>query len=386
MSKNTDNRGALDGIVIADFSRVLAGPYSTMLLADMGATVIKVESPAGDETRSWTPPKWQDEATYYLSINRNKHSLVLDFSDETDLKTAREIATKADIFIENFKPGGLAKFGLDYESIKKLNPEIIYASITGFGSGAGASLPGYDLLVQAASGLMSLTGTSDGSPLRAGVAVIDVITGLHTAIGVLAALNHKNLTGEGQHVETNLMSSALSALVNQASAALMTDTVPTRMGNEHPSIFPYGPFQTGNGELIIATGNTRQFQALCDVLGVPDVGQNADYATVALRNENRAALGPKIEAALASKSAAEWFQLLSKSGVPCAPINTVAEGINHGVKLGLEPIVETGEGKRRIKSIANPIKFSVTQASYHKSPPLLGQDKEWVKNWLDKKA
>lgn len=260
--------GALDGIVIADFSRVLAGPYATMLLADLGATVIKVESSSGDETRSWTPPSIDGKATYYLSVNRNKKSIVLDFTDPDDLATARSIVERADVLVENFKPGGLEKYGLGYEDMRACNPKLIYASITGFGTMGGANLPGYDLLVQASSGLMSLTGSADGPPMRAGVAVVDVMTGLHTAVGILAALHRRDVAGIGQRIETNLMSSALSGLVNQSAAFALTGEVPHRMGNEHPSIYPYEPIPTGDGNLIIAVGNDRQFGALCRVLGL----------------------------------------------------------------------------------------------------------------------
>ena len=262
-------QGPLSGTIIADFGRVLAGPYCTMLLADMGATVIKVESPIGDETRAWMPPEHEGKSTYYLSINRNKLSIELDFSDPGDLATARELAARADVVIENFKPGGLEKFGLDYQSVAAQNPDVIFTSITGFGTAGGASLPGYDLLVQAASGLMSLTGAPETEPFRAGVAVVDVFTGMHACIGILAALNHRRVTGEGQRVEVNLMSSALSGLVNQTGAYAIAGVVPTRMGNEHPSIYPYEPIATGDGEIVLAIGNDRQFRVLCRELGTP---------------------------------------------------------------------------------------------------------------------
>lgn len=382
MQPTNEKRGALDGVVIADFGRVLAGPYATMLLADMGATVIKVEGPTGDETRSWTPPVWQDEATYYLAINRNKKSIVLDFNDPKDLATAKQIAAKADVLVENFKPGGLAQFGLDYDSLSETNPGLIYASITGFGTFGGANMPGYDLLVQASSGMMSLTGAQDGSPMRMGVAVIDVMTGLHAAIGILSALNHRNNTGEGQRVEVNLLSSALSGLVNQASATLLSDSVPSRMGNEHPSIFPYGPFPTGDGDIVIATGNNRQFATLCAVLGLEGVHEDQQFASVALRNANRELLRPILEAALADKTAAEWAKLMQDKQVPCAPINDVRQGIELGERLGLAPVIEVGEGDRVIKGIANPISFSQSPTSYRAAPPKLGADSAWVREWL----
>ncbi|HLJ82040.1 MAG TPA: CoA transferase, partial [Ktedonobacterales bacterium] len=227
--------GPLDGILVADFARVLAGPYCTMLLADLGATVIKVESPAGDDTRTWMPPVRDGVSTYYLAINRNKRSVTLDFKQPEDLRLAQELSARADVFIENFKPGGLTRYGLHYDAVAQRNPSVVYASISGFGTAAkGASLPGYDLVVQAVSGLMSLTGDPDGPAYRAGISVFDVIAGLHTTIGILAALHHRDRTGEGQHVDISLMASALSGMVNQTSAYVAGGVVPTRMGNAHP--------------------------------------------------------------------------------------------------------------------------------------------------------
>ncbi len=252
--------GPLSGLLVADFSRVLAGPYATMLLADLGADVIKVESPAGDDTRHWVPPVTGDgTSTYFMAINRNKRSVALDLKTEEDLTAAQELARRADVFVENFKPGGLRRFGLDYETVSQHNPEIVYASISGFGSGLGKDLPGYDLMVQAMSGLMSLTGAADGPPFRAGISVFDVIAGLHTGFGILAALLHRAATGQGQHVEANLMSSALSGMVNQTSAWVAGGVVPFRMGNAHPSLFPYEPLPTKDGELIVTAGNDAQF-------------------------------------------------------------------------------------------------------------------------------
>src|SRR3712207_6066607 len=248
----TPGRGPLAGLLVADFSRVLAGPYATMLLADLGAEVVKVESPAGDDTRSWAPPVRDGVSTYYLGVNRNKRSIALDLTDDDDAAAARELARRADVLVENFKPGGLARFGLDYATVAEGNPGIVYASISGFGSGPeGRKLPGYDLIVQAISGLMSLTGDPDGDPYRAGVAVFDVMAGLHATIGVLSALNLRRETGRGQHVEVNLLSSALSGLVNQTSAYVAGDVVPFRMGNSHPSLFPYEPLPCSDGDLIV---------------------------------------------------------------------------------------------------------------------------------------
>src|SRR5215471_15256162 len=278
--------GPLDGLLIADFSRVLAGPYCTMLLGDLGATVIKVESPSGDDTRNWIPPDRNGVSTYYMAINRNKRSITLDFNDPTDLQLAYNLSSRADIFIENFKPGGLKRFGLDYDSIQKLNAEIIYASISGFGTAQGASLPGYDLIVQAMSGLMSLTGDPDGPAYRSGISVFDVMAGMHTTIGILAALNHRNRTGEGQHVEVSLLASALSGLVNHTSAYVAGGVTPRRMGNAHPSLFPYEPLPTADKDLIIIAGNNGQFRQLCNVIGLPDLPNDPRFTNNDDRTRN----------------------------------------------------------------------------------------------------
>ena len=252
MTTDGAGRGPLSGLVVADFSRILAGPYATMLLADLGADVVKVESPGGDDTRTWAPPVRDGVSTYYLGVNRNKRSVALDLTDPDDVAAARELARRADVLVENFKPGGLARFGLDHATVSTTNPGIVYASISGFGSGPGGrSLPGYDLIVQAISGLMSLTGDPDGDPYRAGVAVFDVMAGLHATIGVLSALNLRRETGRGQHVEVDLLSSALSGLVNQTSAYVAGDVVPFRMGNSHPSLFPYEPLPCSDGDLVV---------------------------------------------------------------------------------------------------------------------------------------
>lgn len=373
--------GPLSGQVVVDFSRVLAGPYSTMMLADLGATVIKVEGPSGDDTRHWTPPVRDEDATYFLSINRNKYDIVLDFSDADDLKVAQKLAARADILVENFKPGGLKKFGLDYDSVSATNAEVIYASVTGFG--AHNALPGYDLLVQAMSGFMSVTGSPEGSPYRAGVAVFDVITGLHTTIGIMAAIQQKNLTGEGQLVETNLMSSAMSGLANQSGAYAAAGVTPTRMGNAHPSLYPYQPMATKDGELIVAAANDGQFATLAKVLGRPDWIENEHFAKAKTRNANRDELEPQLLEALQARTAQEWFEKLTAVGLPCAPINSIAQGVERARDLGLEPIVDTGQGERVIPTIRNPIRLAKSEVSYDLAPPELGADSDRVRAWID---
>jgi crotonobetainyl-CoA:carnitine CoA-transferase CaiB-like acyl-CoA transferase len=374
--------GPLDGLLIADFSRVLAGPYCTMLLGDLGATVIKVESPSGDDTRTWLPPTRNGIATYYLSINRNKRSVVLDFNDQTDVQLARELAARADIFIENFKPGGLKRFRLDYDTVREQNPGIIYASISGFGTAQGASLPGYDLIVQAVSGLMSLTGDPDGPAYRSGISVFDTMAGLHVTIGILAALNHRSCTGEGQHVEVSLLASALSGLVNHTSAYVAGGVVPTRMGNAHPSLFPYEPLPTADQDLIIAVGNNGQFKKMCEVLDLPNLPLDPRFAQTEDRNHNREALRPLLVERLRTRPANEWFQRLSAAGVPCGPINSIAGGVELAKELGLAPIVEVGSGDDAVPMIRHPITFSLTPPRHVLPPPALGQDSEQIRAWL----
>jgi crotonobetainyl-CoA:carnitine CoA-transferase CaiB-like acyl-CoA transferase len=377
-----DGPGPLEGVVIADFSRILAGPYATMLLADLGATVIKVESPGGDDTRTWVPPVLDEVSTYYLSINRNKRSIALDLKDAADLEVARALSARADVLIENFKPGGLRRFGLDYASVQERNPAIIYSSISGFGPGKGASLPGYDLLVQGVSGLMSLTGDPDGPPFRAGISVFDVMAGMHSAIGILAALHHRDLTGEGQLIETNLLSSALSGLVNQTSAYVAGGFVPERMGNAHLSLFPYEPLATKDRDLLVIAGNNGQFRTLVTALGSPELADDERFDSVGKRNDNREQLRPLLLEPLAARGAEEWFALLTDAGVPCGPINTVQGGVELAERLGLEPVVEPSRDGRSVPSIRNPITMSKTPASYRTPPPALGEDDQLIREWL----
>jgi crotonobetainyl-CoA:carnitine CoA-transferase CaiB-like acyl-CoA transferase len=383
LTSATGRSRALSGLLVADFSRVLAGPYCTMLLADLGAEVVKVESPAGDDTRSWLPPVTSDgTSTYFLAINRNKRSVALDLRDPDDLAAARELASRADVFVQNFKPGGLARFGLDYESVSAANPAIIYASISGFGAGGGGDLPGYDLMVQAMSGLMSLTGDPSGPPYRAGISVFDVISGLHTAYGILAALVHRAATGEGQHVEASLMASALSGMVNQTSAFVAGGTVPMRMGNSHPSLFPYEPLPTRNGDLIVTAGNDAQFRKLCDVIGAPQLPADPRFARTEDRTANRDLLRPLLVERLAARTAAEWFGELIAAGVPCGPINTVDAGIAFARDVGLDPVVAAGRGASAVPTIRHPLTFSRTPPRYDLPPPALDEHGEQIRSWL----
>ena len=371
-------QGPLHGLLVADFSRILAGPYATMLLADLGAQVIKVEGPGGDDTRTWMPPVRDGVSTYYLGINRNKRSISLNLKDAADQEVARSLAQRADIMIENFKPGGLARFGLDFESVLSLNPKIIYASISGFGSGGGADLPGYDLMVQAISGLMSLTGDADGPPYRAGISVFDVMAGMHATIGILSALHHRAATGRGQHVEVNLLSSALSGLVNHSSGYVAGGTIPFRMGNAHPSLFPYEPLPTADGELIVIAGNDGQFRKLCQVLDLPDLPSDPRFARNQDRTANRAELRPILLERLAKRGKDEWFHDLIAAGVPCAPINTIDGGVALATELGLDPVIEAGG----VPGVRNPITFSETPPAYELPPPGLDEHGEEIRAWL----
>ncbi len=370
--------GPLAGLLVADFSRILAGPYATMLLADLGAQVVKVESPGGDDTRTWMPPVRDGVSTYYLGVNRNKRSIALDLKDAADLAAAQELARRADVLIENFRPGGLARFGLDYDTVAATNEKIIYASISGFGSGAGAWMPGYDLMVQAISGLMSLTGDPAGEPFRAGISVFDVMAGLHASIGILAALHSRDATGTGQHVEVNLLSSALSGLVNHSSGYVAGGTVPFRMGNAHPSLFPYEPMPTADGELIVIAGNDGQFRKLCQVLELPGLPDDPRFAHNQDRTANRELLRPILVERLSRRTKDEWFRDLLKAGVPCAPINTIDGGVALAEELGLDPVVTVGG----IPGVRNPISFSATPARYELPPPGLDEHGEEIRRWL----
>lgn len=377
---NTASHGVLSGIVVADFSRVLAGPYATMLLADMGATVIKVESPTGDDTRAWRPPVRDEQATYFLSVNRNKHAITLDLKNDDDLAVAHKLLARADVFIENWKPGGMEKFGMDPGSVAERYPHLVHASITGFGTHGGAQLPGYDLLAQAASGLMDITGEPESAGQKAGVAIFDVVTGLHAAVGILGALQERQRSGKGQHIAVNLMSSALSGLVNQASAYVAGGVVPTRMGNDHPSLAPYGPFAAADQPLIIAVGNDGQFRRLADALGVPELADNERYATNPARNAHREQLRSELETRLRHKTASEWVEELRQVQIPCSEVFTIAQGVEFAEEIGLEPVQPTGP--ERVPTVKHPIDYSRSAVTYDKAPPKLNEDAEAILEWL----
>jgi crotonobetainyl-CoA:carnitine CoA-transferase CaiB-like acyl-CoA transferase len=367
--------GALDDLKILDFSRVLAGPFATMLLADLGAEVLKVERPGvGDDTRGWGPPfDERGQATYFASVNRNKRSAALDLGDPDDVVRARALAAEADVIVENFRPGLLDSVGLGYEDVRRDRPAVIYCSITAFGRGAGAELAGYDLLVQAVGGLMSITGPSDGEPQKVGVAIVDVLAGLFAAVGILAAVHHRDVTGEGQRVEVDLLTSVLAALVNQGSGYTIGGVIPRRLGNAHPSIVPYELFDTADGQLVLAVGTDRQFQSLCAVLGSTDLAGDERFATNAQRVQHRGTLRLELERRLAGSSARAWAEKLTTARVPAGTVNDLAGAFSLAASLGLEPIVEVAsEDGRSIRLTRNPIGLSVTPPTYRSAPPDLG--------------
>ncbi|QWF83903.1 CaiB/BaiF CoA transferase family protein [Amycolatopsis sp. CA-230715] len=369
--------GALDGLLVADFSRVLAAPYATMLLGDLGAEVIKVERPdGGDDTRAWGPPFAGDEATYFLSVNRNKRSLTLDLRTEDGHRRATELVRRADVVIENFRPGTMAGHGLDPERVRSLNPRAVYCSVTGFGAGGGAALPGYDLLAQAVGGLMSVTGPAPGEPVKVGVALVDVLTGLHAAVGILAALRHRERTGEGQLVEVNLLSTLLSGMVNQSAGYTLADVVPAAMGNRHPSIAPYAVFPAADRPIVLAVGTDRQFTALCEGIGL---AEDPRFATNPQRVEHAEELTELITERLAARTADDWFAALSPLGVPCGPVNDLDGAFALAEELGLRPLVPSRDGNL----VANPIGLSRTPPGYHRPPPRLGEHTEDLESWLD---
>jgi crotonobetainyl-CoA:carnitine CoA-transferase CaiB-like acyl-CoA transferase len=379
----TSARAPLDGVVVADFSRVLAGPLASMYLADLGATVIKVERPrVGDDTRAWGPPFVGDVSTYYTSVNRNKLSVTLDLGDPADLELAQSLARRADVFIENFRPGKLGDFGLDAASVLAANPRAVYASVSGFGSGAGADLPGYDFVVQAVGGLMSITGEADGSPTKVGVALVDVLTGLHATIAVLAALRERETSGRGQHVEVNLLSSLLASLVNQGAGYINGAGVPAAMGNQHPSIAPYETLATSDGPLAVAVGNDRQFATMAQALGRADLAGDPRFVTNRDRVAHRKELVGELEAALAGRDAADWTKLLGDQGIPCGPVNDLAEAIALAESLDLAPVVSLPSPAGDIATLASPLTLHRTPVRYHRAPPTLGADSEAVRRWL----
>ena len=378
----------LDGIRVIDLTRVLAGPWCTQILGDLGAEVIKIENPErGDDTRQWGPPWLKDEqgeltseSAYYLSANRNKSSVTLNLKSKQGQDILKQLVAKSDVFIENFKVGGLKKYGLDYESLQAINPGLIYVSITGFGqTGPLANQPGYDYLIQGLGGLMSITGLPDGVPgaggQRVGVAISDLTTGMYATIGILSALHHRHQTGEGQYIDLALLDTQVGWLANQASNYLIGGKVPGRTGAWHPNLAPYQPFATSDGEVIIAVGNDRQFQALCVFIALPELASDARFATNPMRNQNREALIEILSKEVKAQPSAYWLQGLPEAGVPCSAINTIDQTFAHEqVKARNMKIDLPHPLAGKIESVANPLNFSKTPVEYKKAPPLHGAD------------
>jgi len=377
--------GPLEGVLVADFSRVLAAPMATMLLGDLGADVVKVERPgAGDETRAWGPPFVNGQSAYYLAVNRNKRGITLDLASEEGQRAARALAERADVLVENFRPGTMDRLGLGYAALRERNPGLVFCSVSGFGGGAGAALPGYDFLVQALGGLMSVTGQPgpDGEPTKVGVALVDVLTGMYLLTVTLAALYERERTGQGQRVEVNLLSSALAGLVNQASTYVTTGQVPRRMGNQHPSIAPYETLHTADRPLAVAVGNDGQFAHLCEALGAPQLATDPRFARNADRVTNRAALVAELEQRLASRPAAAWVAALTTAGVPCGLVNDVGEAFALADRLGLAPVNEIAAPAGNARQVSNPIRLSSTPPTYRRPPPRLGEHTAEVLRWL----
>ena len=374
--------GPLAHLKVLDLSRVLAGPWATQFLGDLGAQVLKIERPGqGDDTRTWGPPWFQDGemSAYFSCTNRNKRSLTVDFTKADGAERIRTLAAEADVVIENFKKGALAKFGLDYPSLKAVKPDLVYCSITGFGqTGPYAERAGYDALIQGMGGLMSITGEADGEPMKVGVAVVDLFTGMYAASGILAALAHRDRTGEGQHIDVALFDVQAAMLANQASNYLATGKAPRRLGNAHPSICPYQAFEASDGYLILAVGNDEQFAKFCRVASHPELAEQADFATNPARVANRERLVSLLSELFLSRPRAWWIACLEEVGVPCGPINDLSEVFTDPQLLSRGMVLE----QDGLRMVGNPLKFSGTPLSTPTSPPALGEH-DASGGWLD---
>ena len=382
----------LSHLRILDLSRVLAGPWCSQLLADLGAEVIKIERPgSGDETRAWGPPYLKDaegrdttEAAYYLAINRNKESVTLDLAHPEGQKIVRDLAMKCDVVLENYKVGGLRKYGLDYESLARLNPRLIYCSITGFGqNGPWADRPGYDFIIQGIGGLMSVTGEADGrpggGPQKVGVALVDILTGLYAANAIQAALIEREKSGLGQHIDVSLLDTQVASLANLALNYLCSGTSPRRMGNAHPNIAPYQVLASSDGHFIVAVGNDSQFRRFCEVLDLPGMADDERFATNAARVRNRAGLDAAIDARAKTQTKQHWLEKLEAADVPCGPINKLEEEFAEPQIAAREMVVKMPHPTAgEVKLVGNPIKLARTPVAYRSPPPLLGQDTEGV--------
>ncbi|MGZ2258914.1 CaiB/BaiF CoA transferase family protein [Roseobacter sp. A03A-229] len=387
----SDTPMALGGLVVLDLSRILAGPTATQILGDFGATVIKVENPKtkGDDTRSWGPNYARnadgtptDLSAYFMAANRNKRSISVDLSTEEGQETVRTLAARADVVIENYKPGGLKKYGLDHATLLARHPQLVYCSISGFGqTGPNREQPGYDLMAQGYGGIMSLTGDPDGPPTKVGVGIADVMCGMYAAIGILAALRHRDATGEGQHIDLALVDAQMAWLINEGTNYLTSGKLPVRRGNAHPNIVPYDAFPCADGHLLLAVGNDAQFARFCDAFGMPEVAADPAYTTNLARIENRVALTKIITEALKDTPRAEVLARCHAVKVPAGPIHTVAEALTSDQAQARGTVVEVpaeGTDKGIVQLLANPLKLSRTPVQYRYAPPRFGQDTDAV--------
>lgn len=383
--------GALDGVYVLDLSRILAGPTATQLLGDLGATVIKVENPktGGDDTRGWGPNyakgsdgQRTDLSAYFMAANRNKQSIAVDISTREGQDIVRQLAARADIVIENYKPDGLVKYGLDHATLRKAHPGLVYCSISGFGqTGPNRDQPGYDLMAQGYGGIMSLTGDPDGAPMKVGVGIADVMCGMYATIGILAALRHRDATGEGQHIDLSLVDAQMAWLINEGCNYLTSGQVPERRGNAHPNIVPYDAFETSDGHVLVAVGNDSQYARFCDAIGAPGLARDPRFATNMGRIEHRDALIPALRPLLASMSRAEVLEKLQKVKVPCGPIHNVAEALGSDQAQARGTVVEVPRSDVAdgyVRLLANPLKFSATPVRYDRPPPRFGQDTQAI--------
>ncbi|SFB16282.1 Crotonobetainyl-CoA:carnitine CoA-transferase CaiB [Lentibacillus halodurans] len=373
--------GALENIKILDLSRVLAGPYCTMILGDLGAEVIKVEAPGGsDETRKWGPPFQNGVSAYYLSANRNKKSITLDLKSPEGIEAIKELARESDVVINNFKTGTMQRLGLDYETLSEINPGIVYCSITGFGeTGPYKDMPGYDFIIQAMSGLMSITGDSESGPQKVGVAITDILTGLYACIGIQGALLERTQSGKGQKLDLSLYDSAVSALVNIGSNYLMAGKIPAALGNQHANIVPYQTFATMDGQMVIAVGNDNQFNRLCKILDKPEYASDERFQTNPDRVANREALIPLLQKVFSTKPTAYWQEKCQENSIPCGPIQTIDEVANdpqlseRNMFINAEHPTAGG-----IQMIGSPLKLSRTPANVNRHPPDAGEHTETI--------
>ncbi|WP_433183161.1 CaiB/BaiF CoA transferase family protein [Actinoallomurus sp. CA-150999] len=373
--------GALEGVRVLDLSRILSGPFASMILADLGADVIKVEDTRkGDDTRQWGPPFQGDDAAYFLSVNRNKRSISVDLKTEKGRDAVQRLADRADVLLENFRPGTAARLGLGYEELSARNPGLVYASISGYGhTGPYAERAGYDAIAQAMSGIMSVTGESGGSPVRMGTSGADLGAGMWAVIGVLAALNARRQTGRGQHVDISLLDGQVAWLTYVAGGYFATGETPRRYGSAHPSIVPYQALPTADGHLMVAVGNDGLWRRFADAVGLGHLADDPRFATNPDRVQNREELLTLLEEALAARTSDEWTEILTEAGVPAGPINTVPEALSHPQVLAREMVVETEHpGAGRLRMLGSPIKLSAQPPAVRSAPPGLGEHTDEV--------